>query len=50
MPVSRVLEGEHWPSDTLGGVLFGGFWLIAMSHLYVWARHHWPWSLAPDER
>jgi membrane-associated phospholipid phosphatase len=50
MPVSRVLEGEHWPSDVLGGMLFGGFWLVLMAHAYVWAREAWPVLLARDER
>lgn len=50
MPVSRVLEGEHWPSDTLAGLLDGLFWVILFSHLYVWARARWPRLLARDER
>jgi undecaprenyl-diphosphatase len=49
MPVSRVLEGEHWPSDTLGGILDGLFWVVLVSHLYLWARSRWPALLAPDE-
>jgi undecaprenyl-diphosphatase len=50
MPVSRVLEGEHWPSDTLAGVLDGAFWLVLFAHLYLWMRGHWPRLLARDER
>jgi membrane-associated phospholipid phosphatase len=49
MPVSRVLEGEHWPSDTLGGILDGLFWVVLVSHLYLCARSRWPALLAPDE-
>lgn len=50
MPVSRVLEGAHWPSDTLGGALEGLFWLVLFAHVYLWARRRWPPSLAADER
>lgn len=50
MPISRVLEGEHWPSDTLGGALNGLFWLILFAHVYLWARSRWPVLLAADER
>jgi len=33
---SRVLEGEHWPSDVLGGLLLGAFWLVAGILAYKW--------------
>src|SRR5919201_3440197 len=39
MGPSRVLEGEHWPSDVLGGLLYGIFWLILGLHVYSWAKH-----------
>jgi membrane-associated phospholipid phosphatase len=39
MGPSRVLEGEHWPSDVLGGLLYGAFWLILGLHVYWWAEH-----------
>lgn len=50
MPVSRILEAEHWPSDILGGALDGLFWLIIFAHLYLFARSRWPRLLARDER
>ena len=44
--LSRVLEGEHWPSDVLASYLLGGLVLviaIAVYHLSgelaVWVRH-----------
>ncbi|HLJ67664.1 MAG TPA: phosphatase PAP2 family protein [Chloroflexota bacterium] len=50
MPVSRVLEGEHWPSDTVAGLMLGLFWVILFAHLYGWARNRWTRLLAADER
>jgi membrane-associated phospholipid phosphatase len=50
MPVSRMVEAEHWPSDILAGTLDGLFWLVLFSHIYLWARARWPRLLARDER
>lgn len=50
MPLSRVAEGEHWPSDTLGSFLYGGFWLLAGIWAYGRAARRWPRLLPPNER
>ncbi|GCF06935.1 phosphatase PAP2 family protein [Dictyobacter arantiisoli] len=33
---SRVLEGEHWLSDVLGGYLSGALWLFLLIFCYRW--------------
>ena len=48
---SRLLQGEHWPSDVLGGLLLGSFWLILGVHIYNWVERRWfhhQKSLAPE--
>ena len=42
MGPSRMLEGEHWLSDVLEGLLYGAFWLLAGIHAYRWTWHRWP--------
>ncbi len=50
MAPSRVLEGEHWPSDVLGGLLFGGFWLLAGIQIYFLVTGRWPQLIPQNER
>jgi undecaprenyl-diphosphatase len=45
MPISRLLQGEHWPSDVLAGALWGLFWLLAGLQIYRWL-----WDRAPALR
>jgi membrane-associated phospholipid phosphatase len=42
MPISRLLEGEHWPSDVFAALLLGLFWLLVAIQVYKWAWDHWP--------
>jgi membrane-associated phospholipid phosphatase len=38
MGPARILAGEHWPSDVLGGYLLGATWLAVPISLYEWGR------------
>jgi undecaprenyl-diphosphatase len=50
MPFSRALAGEHWPSDILGGLVYGGFWLLLGIWAYGWSARRWPALLPANER
>jgi membrane-associated phospholipid phosphatase len=39
--LSRVLEGDHWLFDVLGGYLTGALWLLLFIFLYRWATDRW---------
>ncbi len=47
---SRVLEGEHWPSDGVAGLIWGGLWLLIGIHVYAWATRRWPRLVPANER
>jgi membrane-associated phospholipid phosphatase len=38
---SRVLEGDHWLFDVLGGYLTGILWLLFFIFLYRWTADRW---------
>jgi membrane-associated phospholipid phosphatase len=38
---SRILEGDHWLFDVLGGYLTGALWLLLFIFLYRWATKRW---------
>src|SRR5215467_13165075 len=38
---ARVIGGEHWLIDVLGGYLDGAIWLTLFIVLYQWATHLW---------
>ncbi len=40
---SRVYVGVHYPSDVLGGALWGSAWAYLASHFYLrWSKKKWP--------
>jgi predicted membrane channel-forming protein YqfA (hemolysin III family) len=47
---AALLVGEHWPSDGLASLLWGGFWLLAGIQMYRWAARRWPRLLGANER
>jgi membrane-associated phospholipid phosphatase len=47
---AAVLEGEHWPSDGLAGLLWGGFWLLVGIQVYFWAARRWLRLVPANER
>ncbi len=49
MGPSRLLEGEHWPTDVLAGAFVGTFWLVLGIHAFLWAAGRHPRLLAGDE-
>jgi membrane-associated phospholipid phosphatase len=49
MGPSRVLMGEHWPSDSLAGLFWGGFWLLISIQVYGWIARRWPRLLGVGE-
>ena len=50
MGPSRLLEGEHWPTDVLAGAFLGAFWLVLGIYAFAWAARRWPRLLARDGR
>lgn len=50
MGPSRMLEGQHWASDSLQGYLYGAIWLLLSIQVYRWAARRRPRLLAPGER
>jgi len=50
MPISRVLVGEHWPSDVVEGALYGAIWLLLAIVVYDWAASRYPQLLGIAER
>lgn len=47
---SRLVTGEHWPSDILGALLWGTCWLLAAIQVYRWAALRWPRLVPANER
>jgi undecaprenyl-diphosphatase len=47
---SRLVTGEHWPSDILAGYISGAFWLLLAIQIYHWAAGRWPQLVPRNER
>ncbi len=50
MPVSRILEGEHWLTDVIEGFLYGVFWLLLAIQIYRLGSARFPRLLSTDEK
>jgi undecaprenyl-diphosphatase len=50
MGISRILTGEHWPSDVLEGYLVGFFWLLVGVRIYRWIATQHPALRGHGER
>ena len=46
MGVARIIDGEHWPADAVGGYLIGGAAFLALHWLYP-RLHVWLERLSP---
>lgn len=47
---SRLVTGEHWPSDILAALIWGAFWLVLAIHVYHWGARRWPALVPNNER
>jgi undecaprenyl-diphosphatase len=47
---SRLVTGEHWPSDILAALTWGAIWLLLAIQVYRWAAPRWPRLVPTNER
>jgi membrane-associated phospholipid phosphatase len=50
MPISRLLEGEHWLTDVAEGFIYGVFWLLLGIQVFRLGSRRFPKLLSADER